>query len=186
MIERDLIKLDHLGDLGMSEMMLLMRVHVQEVTRFTTLLAMNMRLSRDQEEQFLRDCDLYEINPHDYISTNGRDVSFSPAGILLLKICAKVHDIGKPFFRHIYALSRSLSYNEFNCQKLHSNMSRIIVKSWLLDRTLALEHPGLIKFVADMAASHQEKYDGSGYPDGKTGEGIGLIGRILAITDTVS
>ena len=35
----------------------------------------------------------------------------------------------------------------------------------------------------DITRSHHEKWDGSGYPDGLTGEDIPLSGRIMALVD---
>lgn len=45
-----------------------------------------------------------------------------------------------------------------------------------------------IPFLADAAEivySHQERYDGTGYPRGLKGEGIPLGARIFAISDTL-
>ena len=36
---------------------------------------------------------------------------------------------------------------------------------------------------AEIALTHHEKLDGSGYPNGLKGEGIPLIGRIVAVAD---
>ena len=38
--------------------------------------------------------------------------------------------------------------------------------------------------LVDQASTHREKLDGSGYPEGRVGEEIPLIGRILAVADT--
>lgn len=35
----------------------------------------------------------------------------------------------------------------------------------------------------DIALTHHEKWDGSGYPDGRRGEEILLVGRIVAVAD---
>lgn len=35
----------------------------------------------------------------------------------------------------------------------------------------------------DIAITHHEKWDGSGYPDGRRGEEIPLVGRIVAVAD---
>jgi response regulator RpfG family c-di-GMP phosphodiesterase len=183
----DLIKLDHLGDLGMSEMIGLMRLHVQEVTRFTTLLLFHLELSDSLAEQFAADLRRYDVDPESFlIRRESQPVTLSPLGLFLLKICAKVHDIGKPFFRAIYSHERSLTEEEFELQKLHANLTRVIVRSWAVNEAYEFSHPGLVKLVADMAADHQEKFDGRGYPDGKAAQQITVGGRLLAITDAIS
>ena len=40
--------------------------------------------------------------------------------------------------------------------------------------------------VAPIIRSHQEKYDGSGYPDGLAGEDIPIGARIIAVVDAYS
>ncbi|MFN3376325.1 MAG: two-component system response regulator [Burkholderiaceae bacterium] len=46
------------------------------------------------------------------------------------------------------------------------------------------DHPsGVLKMARDIAASHHEKWDGSGYPLGLQGEQIPLAARIVAVAD---
>ncbi|MGA2152470.1 MAG: HD domain-containing phosphohydrolase, partial [Geobacteraceae bacterium] len=40
-----------------------------------------------------------------------------------------------------------------------------------------------LQFGKEMAYSHHEKWDGSGYPEGLTGENIPVFARIMAIAD---
>lgn len=183
---RDLIILDHLADVGMSEMIGLMRLHVQEVTRFTTLIGLALTISEEQAEEFGADCEKYGVDSDPYITPHNEGFKFTPLGLFLVKICAKTHDIGKPFFRQIYSLERGLSGEEFDQQKLHAHLSRIIIRSWGIDGNYGISDLKLLNFIADMAAAHQEKYDGSGYPDQFSGKDIGFIGRLLAITDAIS
>lgn len=44
--------------------------------------------------------------------------------------------------------------------------------------------PGLPSWLPALATLHHERYDGSGYPKGLTGAGIGTIGGIAGIADT--
>jgi putative two-component system response regulator len=44
-------------------------------------------------------------------------------------------------------------------------------------------HSPVLRIAAVIAASHHEKWDGSGYPLGLSGEAIPLEGRIVAVAD---
>jgi HD-GYP domain-containing protein (c-di-GMP phosphodiesterase class II) len=187
MIEYDLIELDHLADIGVTEMTGLIRLHTQEVTRLTTLIGLKLSITLEQIAEFEQDCRDYGLDAAPFIDKNeDGGARFSAIGLMLLKVCAKSHDIGKPFFSQIYALERGLSHAEFDLQKLHANLSRIIVKSWEKVIPGGVRTPNLLFFIADMGAAHQEKYDGTGYPDGTKGIQIGFIGRLMAITDAIA
>ncbi len=184
-MQTDLIRLDQLGDIGVHEMTGLMRLHTQEVSRLTALVAMHLTLNDTHAQQFMRDCSGYDIAVEDLLYRAEDGWRFTPVGVFLIKVCAKLHDIGILFFRHSYYLERPLEEDEYQIQKLHANLSRILIRSWQLAEPDVLGR-SITDFVADMAAAHQEKFDGSGYPDGRSGTDIGLVGRILAITDAFS
>ena len=44
----------------------------------------------------------------------------------------------------------------------------------------------LLRVAAEIAQSHHERFDGTGYPGGLQGTAIPLFGRIVAIADTFS
>jgi putative two-component system response regulator len=54
-----------------------------------------------------------------------------------------------------------------------------VISSYILGD---LELPQIVK---QMARSHHERYDGSGYPDGLEAEEIPLVARILAVADAL-
>jgi len=88
---------------------------------------------------------------------------------------AFLHDIGKMAIPDkILKKPGKLEPAEFNIMKEHAHLGYQIVKK--------------IPFLAEAAEivySHQEKYDGSGYPRGLRGEQIPLGARIFSIADTL-
>ncbi len=59
-----------------------------------------------------------------------------------------------------------------------------LVKTHVAQTTDQLRHtPGLSTEIADIAALHHERRDGSGYPLGKKGDDVGVLGAIAGIVD---
>ncbi|MCP3688358.1 MAG: HD-GYP domain-containing protein [Gammaproteobacteria bacterium] len=84
-----------------------------------------------------------------------------------------LHDVGKIGIRdHILLKPGKLDDDEFEIMKTHVDHGIEIVcnSSWLSD-------------AVDVVSSHHEKFDGSGYPEGKSQEGIPVSARIFAIAD---
>ena len=58
------------------------------------------------------------------------------------------------------------------------------MKSHVVQSIIILQHtPGISQIALDVAGQHHERYDGSGYPNRLSGEGISLYGRMGAIVD---
>jgi putative two-component system response regulator len=104
------------------------------------------------------------------------DVDF----IELIYMTSPLHDIGKVGIPdEILLKAGPLTPGEFNIMKQHS-----VTGSMTLDSAI-YEYPEA-KFLCmarDIARSHHERYDGTGYPDGLTGDAIPLSGRIVALAD---
>ena len=91
-----------------------------------------------------------------------------------------LHDIGKVGIDDSVLLKAGkLTEEEWTAMKLHP-----IIGAETL-REVDKQHPGnsLIRMGIDIAASHHEKWDGSGYPYGLQGTEIPLVARILALGD---
>lgn len=91
-----------------------------------------------------------------------------------------LHDIGKVGIPdHVLLKPGALTPDEFEIMKQHA-----IIGSNTLDAALR-EQPDAeyLRFARDIACSHHEKYDGSGYPFGLAGDDIPLCGRIVALAD---
>jgi putative two-component system response regulator len=86
-----------------------------------------------------------------------------------------MHDIGKMGIPdHILLKSDGLTPDEWEIMKRHTSMgSKILGKST----------SPYLKMGAEIALNHHERWDGSGYPDGKRGEAIPLAARIVNICD---
>jgi len=50
------------------------------------------------------------------------------------------------------------------------------------ERRLGLDLP-FLSFAKEIAYSHQEKWDGMGYPEGLSGDDIPISGRLMAVAD---
>ena len=91
-----------------------------------------------------------------------------------------LHDVGKVGISDLILLKPGkLTAEEFECMKEHTLIGA---------RTLAIvqerfPHNAFIALGIEIARSHHEKWDGTGYPDGLAGEAIPLAARIMAIAD---
>jgi putative two-component system response regulator len=91
-----------------------------------------------------------------------------------------LHDIGKVGIDDTVLLKPGqLTAEEWIIMKTHPMIGADTLRE--VDR----EHPGneLIRMGIEIAESHHEKWDGSGYPHGLRGEDIPLVARILALGD---
>jgi Response regulator containing a CheY-like receiver domain and an HD-GYP domain len=101
--------------------------------------------------------------------------------IVLLGKSAPLHDIGKVAIRDSILLKPGkLTREEFDEMKQHTLYGETV--------TANLEHmagqpTSFLKCAKEIAGSHHEKFDGSGYPRGLVGNDIPLAGRIMAVAD---
>jgi putative two-component system response regulator len=103
------------------------------------------------------------------------ELGWSPEDQDLLLAAAPMHDIGKVGIPDLVLLKRAAltaPEREVMCQ--HTQIGHDI---------LAGSDSPLLQLGAQIALTHHEKYDGSGYPNGLAGEGIPLAGRIVAVAD---
>lgn len=92
-----------------------------------------------------------------------------------IRVAAPMHDIGKIGVPDYILLKKGkLTNEEFEIIKKHT----VIGAEMLSGSSISL-----LNMAKDIALSHQEKWDGSGYPYGLSGEAIPESARIVAIID---
>lgn len=105
----------------------------------------------------------------------GTELKFDSDRLQGLKLAAMVHDIGMMQLpAEILMRPRKLTEQEFALVKLHAQNGYEIL------RTVHFPWP-----LADIVSQHHENFDGSGYPQGLTGQQILLEARILRVADSM-
>lgn len=104
----------------------------------------------------------------------------NPEYIQTLFLSAPLHDIGKVGIRdHILLKPASLTPEEFEEMKRHTLIGEQAIAK-------LIHNAGECEFLScalEIAGSHHERFDGSGYPRGLAGEAIPLSARIMALAD---
>ncbi len=105
---------------------------------------------------------------------------FTDETINLLYKSAPLHDIGKVGVPdHILLKPGKLTDEEFEEMKKHTLYGRDAIAR--AEKRLGTH--SFLHFALEIAESHQEKWDGSGYPNGWSGEKIPISGRLMAVAD---
>jgi putative two-component system response regulator len=100
--------------------------------------------------------------------------------VQMIYLTSPLHDIGKVGICDSVLLKPGpLNEEEFETMKLHA-----AIGGQTLD-TAAKAHPEayFLHMARDIAWTHHERFDGTGYPEGLTGTDIPLSGRITAVAD---
>ena len=93
----------------------------------------------------------------------------------ILKLASPMHDIGKVAIPdQILNKPGKLTYEEFEVMKRHAQLGFEMLNT---------SNREILKVAAIVAHEHQEKYNGTGYPQGLKGEEIHIYGRITALAD---
>lgn len=101
--------------------------------------------------------------------------------ILGLFKSAPLHDIGKVGIPDSILLKPGkLTEAEFEIMKTHTTLGRDALERAEKELGTSVEFLSIAK---EIAHSHQEKYDGSGYPQGLAGDAIPLAARLMAVAD---
>lgn len=97
-----------------------------------------------------------------------------------LTLSAPLHDVGKVAVPdHILLKPGRLTDDEFEIIKKHT----VVGYEALKVAETKLGQDSFLKIAAEIAYTHHEKWDGTGYPRGLKGADIPLSGRLMAIAD---
>jgi HD-GYP domain-containing protein (c-di-GMP phosphodiesterase class II) len=97
-------------------------------------------------------------------------------------LAAPMHDIGKVAVPdHILLKPGKLTEEEFNQMKQHTCEGARVLK--LINQRFSKYNIDYFKMAEEIAHFHQEKFNGSGYPEAVSGMDIPLVARICAVAD---
>ena len=121
-------------------------------------------------------------DPHDHNLRVGRtsallarELALPEQTINVIDRAARLHDIGK------IGLSDSVLLNtgRLGSEELELMKTHVLIGAEILARGQSL----LLRTAAEIARTHHERWDGSGYLEGLRGEEIPIAGRIVAVAD---
>ncbi len=93
----------------------------------------------------------------------------------LIHLAARLHDVGKIGITDLILQKPArLTVDEFDRMKDHTVIGAQILSGGKTP---------LLKMAEEIALTHHERWDGSGYPHGKKGKHIPMVGRIVAVAD---
>ena len=111
---------------------------------------------------------------------NDPNLSYSKEFYEDMIAAAPMHDIGKiAIDDNVLCKPGKFTEEEFAEMKTHAEKGAVIIKNLLSN----LQGDFFVEIAKNMAGSHHERWDGSGYPYGLKGENIPLEARVMAIAD---
>jgi len=122
-----------------------------------------------------------KVLAHEVAKQNQYKSILTPEVITSLYKSAPLHDIGKVGIEDSILLKPGkLTFEEFEEMKKHTTYGRDAIAA---AETSIDSADNFLIFAKEIAYSHQEKWDGSGYPEGLAGENIPLSARLMAVAD---
>lgn len=111
-----------------------------------------------------------------YASLISQELDVSEQFIETIGYAAPMHDVGKIGIADSILLKPGkLTPEEFEAMKGHTLIG---------GRLLSQSKSRILQMAQEIALTHHEKFNGTGYPNGLSGEKIPISGRIVAIADT--
>jgi HD-GYP domain-containing protein (c-di-GMP phosphodiesterase class II) len=111
----------------------------------------------------------------DYATRIAKGIGLKPDVVRKIRLAAAAHDCGKVFTpTEILGKKSALTEEEMQIMRVHAADSGGLVRAITNDEELAR-----------IVRAHHERWDGTGYPDGLSGEQIPRESRILAAADVL-
>jgi putative two-component system response regulator len=132
-----------------------------------------------------------------YAAMIASELGFPQAAVDLIEQAAQLHDVGKIGIPDaILHKPGKLDPQEFEIIQEHCNIGRRIINPLSHEESIRLKthtsvglqimgstNSPVLRLAAVIAATHHEKWDGTGYPKGLAGNAIPIEGRIVAVAD---
>ncbi len=110
-----------------------------------------------------------------YTALIAREYGWKETDCEMIRLASPMHDIGKIGIPdHILLKPGKLDDEEWHIMKTHTTIGSQILSN---------SNSPLLQMAQIIAASHHEKWNGGGYPNGLQGKDIPLFGRMTALTD---
>lgn len=147
-------------------------VRVEELRNTRLQIVQRLGLAAEYKDN---ETGLHVIRMSHYSRVLALAAGFSERDAEELLNAAPMHDVGKIGIPDaVLRKPGKLDAEEWAVMREHAQIGAQIIG----------EHAsGLLHMAREIALSHHEKWDGSGYPNGLAGEDIPLVGRIVAIAD---
>jgi putative two-component system response regulator len=128
-----------------------------------------------------------------YAGIVARQLGFTTARVEMIEQAAILHDVGKigipdsillkPGKLTDVEFATMRNHCEYGGRILEGTPSHACIAQQPIAETRMRCKSPILKVAASIAATHHEKWDGSGYPLGLSGEAIPIEGRITAVVD---
>jgi putative two-component system response regulator len=132
-----------------------------------------------------------------YAGILARELGFAASHVATLELAAQLHDVGKIGIPDAILLKPGkLTPDEFRAMQRHCEYGRKIIdplpeheeEARRIQERLGVESirgygSPLLKMAAEIALTHHERWDGSGYPNHLSGDAIPIEGRVTSVAD---
>lgn len=147
-------------------------VRVEELLETRLQIVQTLGLAAEYKDN---ETGLHVIRMSRYTQLLARAAGFSEADAERILHAAPMHDVGKIGIPDaILRKPGKLDADEWQVMQTHAAIG---------GRIIGQHDSGLLKMAHDIAVSHHEKWDGSGYPGGLAGTDIPIEARMVAIAD---